>query len=189
MRELSEEIRGIAKGDHAAFTRLYRAESRALLALATGILAGDRSAAEDVVDAAFIGVWQGAKQYQGYGDAQAKGWLRRIMRNKAVDWLRANGRFELGLEDDLGAFDADPAVNPEQAAQTSDASTRLAAALARLSFEQREAVMLCYFEDLPLAAIAEIARCPEGTVKTRLFHARKALKFELAPAELLEAAG
>lgn len=189
MSELSDDIRAIARGDNAAFTRLYRAERRALLTLATGFLAGDRSAAEDVVDTAFIAVWQGAGRYQGHGNALAKAWLRRILRNKAVDWLRANGRYDLGFEGDLGVLDADQSANPEQAALGSDAASRLAAAMARLSFEQREAVMLCYFEDLPLAEIAEIARCPKGTVKTRLFHARKALKAELAKTEGLQAVG
>lgn len=186
MSALSEHIRAVAQGDHAAFGRLYRTESRALLALATGFLAGDRSAAEDVVDATFIGVWQGAASYRGHSDALARGWLRRIMRNKAVDWLRANGRYDLGIEAEVGTLDADPAANPEEAALQGDAAARLSAALARLSFDQREAVMLCYFEDLPLARIAEIAMCPEGTVKTRLFHARKALRAMLR--EPLEAA-
>lgn len=180
MSDLSEQIRAVACGDHTAFNRIYREERHHLLILATAMLAGDRSTAEDVVNAAFIAMWQGAKSYQGHSDALARGWLRRIIRNKSVDWLRANGRYDLGLEPDSAALHLDPAANPEETAIDGDAAARLTAALSRLSFEQREAVMLCYFEDLSVSAIAEIARCPEGTVKTRLFHARKALRFMLA---------
>ncbi|MFM5908742.1 MAG: RNA polymerase sigma factor, partial [Novosphingobium sp.] len=92
---------------------------------------------------------------------------------------RANARYDTGLEVDCDHADPDPDANPERAALRRDAGDRLADALRRLSLDQREAVMLCYFEDMPLAEIARIAGCPEGTVKTRLFHARKALRGHL----------
>ena len=58
--------------------------------------------------------------------------------------------------------------------QTSSAAT-LRRALSALSFEQREVVWMCYFEDKSVREIAELAQCPENTVKTRLFHARQNL--------------
>ena len=70
----------------------------------------------------------------------------------------------------------DTADSPfDDAARASDAS-QLRAALEHLSFEHREVIWLCYFEDKPLAEIAEITGCPENTVKTRLFHARRNLR-------------
>lgn len=174
MSETALLLQAIARGDRAAFTRLYRQSSRRLIAFAAGLLAGDRDAAEDVVDATFIAVWQGAGQWSGQGSAD--GWLRRIVRNKAVDWLRSSGRYQLGLDESDLADQPDLAPDPEQAAIDGDAATRLALALAQLGLDQREAVMLCYYEDLPLAEIARACFCPEGTVKTRLFHARKALR-------------
>lgn len=179
MSNTASLLRAIARGDQAAFTQLYRATSRRLIAYAAGLLAGDRDAAEDVVDAAYIAVWQGAGQWSGQGSAD--GWLRRIVRNKAVDWLRASGRYQLGLDlADLAEL-LDLAPDPEQAAMAGDAAERLTAALAGLSLDQRDAVMLCYYEDLPLGEIARACACPEGTVKTRLFHARKALRRALGP--------
>ncbi|MFM5931528.1 MAG: RNA polymerase sigma factor [Novosphingobium sp.] len=176
MSDAHTHLCAVAGGDHAAFTALYRQQARALTVLARGILGGDRAAAEDVVDATFIAVWQGAGRYQGQSAGEAAGWLRRVLRNKAVDWLRANARYDTGLEADHAQADTDPLSNPERAAMQRDAGERLAVAMRRLSVDQREAVMLCYFEDMALADIARIARCPEGTVKTRLFHARKALR-------------
>lgn len=174
MTETALLLQAIAQGDRTAFTRLYRSSSRRLIGFAAGLLAGDRAAAEDVVDAAFIAVWQGAGQWSGQGSAD--GWLRRIVRNKAVDWLRVSGRYQLGLDQADLADQPELAPDPECAAIHGDAATRLAGALAQLNLEQREAVMLCYYEDLSLGEIARNCSCPEGTVKTRLFHARKALR-------------
>ena len=186
--DLDALVAAVGQGDKAAFNTLYRVQYRPLLALATGLLAGDRAAAEDVVDTAFIAIWQGASSLTEQGGA--RGWMRRILRNKAVDWLRINARYDLGLEaSDLTEL-RDPASDPECLAIGTDAARRLVAALSQLSLDQREAVMLCYFEDLPLAQIAAIAGCPEGTVKTRLFHARKALRARLPGSlEILAAVG
>ena len=56
--------------------------------------------------------------------------------------------------------------------------------MAQLSPDHREALWLCYYEERPLAQIAAIMECPENTVKTRLFHARKQLHAMLAVAHV-----
>jgi RNA polymerase sigma-70 factor, ECF subfamily len=174
MSTIATELTRIATGDRAAFDRLYRAQRRPLLAYALGLLAGDRAAAEDVFDEAFIDVWQQAGRFAGTGSAQ--GWIRRIVRNKAVDWLRKHGsnRFaEWSAADDDRADESPDAEEQLVAANTRD---WLRQALTKLSFEQREAVLLCYFEERSVAEIAGIQSCPQGTVKTRLFHARLNLR-------------
>ncbi|MFM5908204.1 MAG: RNA polymerase sigma factor, partial [Novosphingobium sp.] len=133
MIDVNTQLRAIARGDHAAFTQIYRQQARALHVIARGILGGDGAAAEDVVDATFIAVWQGAARYQGQSAAEGAAWLRRILRNKAVDWLRANARYDTGLEVDCDHADPDPDANPERAALRRDAGDRLADALRRLS--------------------------------------------------------
>jgi RNA polymerase sigma-70 factor (ECF subfamily) len=55
-------------------------------------------------------------------------------------------------------------------------SAKLRQALSLLSVDQRDVVWLCYFEDKSLSDIADIMQCPENTVKTRLFHARRKLR-------------
>ena len=174
MSTIATELASIAKGDRAAFDRLYRAQRRPLLAYALGLLAGDRAAAEDVIDEAFIDIWQQAGRFAGNGAAQ--GWIRRIVRNKAVDWLRKNGsaRFaEWSASDDDRA---DESPDAEEQLVAADAGVWLRQALTKLSLEQREAVLLCYFEERSVAEIAGIQSCPQGTVKTRLFHARLNLR-------------
>jgi RNA polymerase sigma-70 factor (ECF subfamily) len=75
-------------------------------------------------------------------------------------------------------MDTEP--NPEDLAIAKNASDILMQQLARLTIHQREAVFLCYYDDKSLAEIAEISQCPENTVKTRLFHARKKLRSNLS---------
>ena len=178
MIDLASELQALARGDRVAFDRLYRSQRRPMLGYALGLLAGDLAAAEDVVDEAFVDIWGQAGRFNGSGSPQ--GWIRRIVRNKAIDWLRKNGSTRLAewtLADDRRT---DVLPDPESIAVRVSNREWLGKALGRLSLEQREAVMLCYFEERPLAEIAAIQACPEGTVKTRLFHARLNLRSLLA---------
>lgn len=174
--QTADLLERIASGDRQAFASLYTAMGPALLRYAAGLLAGDAEAAADVVDEAFMDVWRLAARFESRGSAD--GWIYRITRNKAVDWLR--GRRERPLagadEEDRIAAVADEADTPEEALQKVSAADELRRALDRLSPEHREAVWLCYFEERSLAEIAAIAGCPENTVKTRLFHARRLLR-------------
>jgi len=169
-------IEAIAGGDRGAFATLYRAKCSTLIAYASAMLAGDRASGEDVVDEAFLDVWRSAASFAGAGDAD--GWIRRIVRNKAVDLLRK--RREVISDDpwqhDDAAQNSATVPTPFDHAVASDRSAGLRQALGQLPPEQREAVWLCYFEELPLRDIAAIAGCPENTVKTRLFHARKRMR-------------
>lgn len=175
---VATELRATARGDRVAFSRLYKAMHRPMLSYATGLLAGDYQAAEDAVDEAFLDIWKSADNYSGTGSAE--GWIRRIVRNKAIDWLRKQkGEATDALGDDPDTrMDTEP--NPEDLAIGKNASDVLLQQLARLTIHQREAVFLCYYDDKSLAEIAEISQCPENTVKTRLFHARKKLRSNLA---------
>jgi RNA polymerase sigma-70 factor, ECF subfamily len=174
--DIEAELMGIANGDRAAFSRLWRATQPECIRYATGLLAGDRSAAEDAVDEAFTAIWQQSGRYDGRGNAM--GWIRRIVRNKAIDWLRKQRDIPMSGEPQMEdrQMDASAVPTPFDIAERTATAATLRAALTILSVEQREAVWLCYFEEKSLQEIADIAGCPENTVKTRLFHARKALR-------------
>jgi RNA polymerase sigma-70 factor (ECF subfamily) len=175
----ADALKKIAAGDRVAFSTLYIDRHPDLVRYAAALLAGDSETAQDVVDEAFLCIWREADRYSGAGSAE--GWIRRIVRNKAVDWLRCRRErpFSSDAEQTLVERMADDADTPEAAAEKSCASRELRAALERLSPNHREVVWLCYFEDRSLSDIAQIAGCPENTVKTRLFHARRQLRSEL----------
>jgi RNA polymerase sigma-70 factor (ECF subfamily) len=173
---IETQLLGIANKDEAAFAALFREHQPQFVRYATGLLAGDRSAAEDVVDDAFLAIWQQAGRYEGRGSAE--GWMRRIVRNKAVDWLRKQQETPTtpAMESENAAQNSADVMSPFDSASARSTSQHLRKALNILSVEQREAVWLCYFEEKPVSEIAAIAACPENTVKTRLFHARRILR-------------
>lgn len=170
-------IQAIATGDRKSFETLYRSFQRPMLAYAIGLLAGDRELAEDAVDEAFLNIWDKAAGYSGTGSAE--GWIRRIVRNKAVDLLRRQKSARTDQWSPTHDQIAEKTPSPEELVANSNDALWLKTKLASLPLDQREAIFLCYFEDLTVAAIAQIANCPEGTVKTRLFHARKALRGQM----------
>jgi RNA polymerase sigma-70 factor (ECF subfamily) len=99
-------------------------------------------------------------------------WAFGILHNKCRDLIRRNQR--------LRAREADPESAPEPAisARGEDAAA-IGQALSRLSYEHRTAATLFFGEGLSLAEIARATGVPEGTVKSRLFHARQKLRADL----------
>jgi RNA polymerase sigma-70 factor, ECF subfamily len=174
--DIEAGLSAIARGDRGAFTQVYRFLHPVMTRYAIGLLAGDRAIAEDVVNEAFVAIWQQASHYAGLGSAT--GWVRRIVRNKAIDYVRKQRDVSISSEAQEALFSQvpDQGASPEAAVEAVFEANHLRKALVHLSFEQREAIWLCYFEDKSIAQIAQIADCPENTVKTRLFHARKILR-------------
>lgn len=166
----------VAAGSQAAFAALYTSLQTKMVRYAAGLLAGDRETAADAVDEAFFDIWRSASRFQGQGSAE--GWVRHIVRNKAIDLIRKNRERLAVSDDEAQAFEdlPDEADTPDDRAEKISDSDELQRLLQRLSPEHREAVWLCYYEEKSLAEIAEIAGCPENTVKTRLFNARKLLR-------------
>jgi RNA polymerase sigma-70 factor, ECF subfamily len=173
--DIESSLRQVAQGERGTFSDMYRHLQPQMISYVVGLLAGDRSTAEDVVNEAFVAVWQQAQHFTGSGSAI--GWVRRIARNKAIDWLRKQRDVSLSGEAQDAIFNQipDPSFSPLDQAESTCEANQLRAALAHLSLEHREAIWLCYFEDKSIADIALITQCPESTVKTRLYYARKAL--------------
>jgi RNA polymerase sigma-70 factor, ECF subfamily len=174
--DAESKIYAVSRGERDVFEELYRKMQPVFIRYATGLLAGDRDAAEDVVDEAFIAIWQNAGAYNGQGSAA--GWMRRIVRNKAVDWVRKQRKISLPGEEQLAALNQIPDTSPSPytTAESISQTDQMRAALNSLSMNHREVIWLCYFEEKSIAEIAKIAGCPQNTVKTRLYHARLAMR-------------
>lgn len=142
---------------------------------AAGLLAGDNEAAADVIDEAFMDIWRSAGNYDGSGAAE--GWIRRIVRNKSIDWIRKQ-KEKVGItESDQAQYESQAdGDTPETEYEKKSDGDELKQAMNRLSTEHREVLWLAYFEHKSVAEISEATDVPENTVKTRMFHARKQLK-------------
>ena len=135
--------------------------------------------AEDVVSEVFIDVWRNAANFEGRSEAST--WLLAIARNKAYSILRRSKEDE--LDEDAAAEIEDDADDPEVVLQKKSKGDLLRACLSQLSPQHREVIDLVYYHDKSIEEVALIVGAPEGTVKTRMFHARKRF------AELAKAAG
>ncbi len=166
----------IGNGDEAAFTQLHKAWSRKLYAYVLRQV-GDTAQAEEIVSDTLYDVWRTPTSFRG--DAQFSTWLIGIARNKVRMSWRARMRDVAHDHDDLDDV-ADQIASDDEGAFDLLANAQRSKGVARcidaLPDEQRECVKLVFFEELSLGEVALLQGVPEGTVKTRLFHARRKLE-------------
>ena len=137
--------------------------------------------AADTLNEVMMEVWKYASRFEGRSKVST--WLLGITKHKVYDRLRKRGHSQKhdDIEDhsDHLTDNALPMERVLSAAQDADLIQRC---LQGMNPVHREVLHLAFFEDLPYQEIARIAQCPEGTVKTRVFHAKIALKNCLAKA-------
>lgn len=162
------------RGSTAAFEPLVRAHEPRALAFARAML-GDEDEAADAVQDAFVKAYRSLAQLE---EGHAFGpWFRSILRNRCIDLLRAPARRDRVSLDD-------PAVTQRSwtqpvgtvALEREQHAAQVTAALAQLSAEHREILVLKEIEELSYAEIARAMNIPPGTVASRLHHARLALR-------------
>lgn len=156
----------VALRDRAAFEQLYGATCAHLLSVAFRIL-NNRERAEEALQEAFMNVWHSASGYNPVV-ATPMTWLINIVRNKAIDMLRA-GRTEraatVELDDDALAVANDDAQQPQQLLANSLAKARLDGCMGTLSASQRQALALAYYRGMVHTEIAAALNAPLGTAK------------------------
>ena len=174
-----ELLADVASGRLGAFEALYDRHRLIAYSIALRITA-DPTAAEDVVQDAFIGAWRNAARYVE-ARGSVKTWLLAIVHHRAVDAIRRRRpTTELpAAEETTPAAFTLPDVWPEVVARL-DAQTAQAA-LATLSDAQRLALEMAYFGGLTQREIAERTGTPLGTVKSRMRLGLLALRRHLRP--------
>jgi RNA polymerase sigma-70 factor, ECF subfamily len=131
----------------------------------------NEAVAEEQTNEVFLEVWRNAKSFRGASSPYT--WMLSIARNKAFGALRRRREESLkdGEEDDT----PDESFDPEALLVISDKSEVLRRCISALSAEHRAIVDLVYYHELSVAEVSAVVGIPEGTVKTRLFNARKRL--------------
>lgn len=130
--------------------------------------------ARDMTQDTFLNAYQALPRWRA--DARLSTWLFRIARNQALDWLRRAKHAEFVALDDT-QIEHLPATTPtpEASLQARQGIKALEAALARLSVEHREILLLRDIEEMPYDDIATVLGITLGTVKSRIARARTGL--------------
>jgi RNA polymerase sigma-70 factor (ECF subfamily) len=159
-------VQNVARGDETSMAALYDASRDVVYAVALRILA-DPADAEEVTFDTYIQVWRSASTFSGErGSAMA--WLVTMARSRALDRARSIERRkkEQSVADvpEIASKDR----TPEELSLQSQAQKRVAAAMGRLSPDQRRAIELAFYSGLTHSELAETLGEPLGTVKTRI---------------------
>lgn len=174
--DLRADLDAIIEQDPQAMKRFYLAFAPAIHQFAMRRLS-DPIQAEEVVVETLYEVWCHAQRFSGQSSIRT--WVLGIARHKLLDKLREryHHRHESLDEDNEShtGVETDAPEGFERVAQR-EHHDMIVHCAGKLPKDQREALHLALYEDLPLADIALVQACPENTVKTRLFHARRKMK-------------
>jgi RNA polymerase sigma-70 factor (ECF subfamily) len=171
----------LAARDPGALEELYDRYGRMAFALAVRIV-GSPETAEEVVQEAFLSVWNGAGTYEA-GRGALRSWLLSIAHHRAVDATRRRAaRAQTVPLEEPGQFVGEQDVWSDVSRTLTREQVR--AALASLPAEQRESIELAYFGGLAYPEIAQRLNLPLGTVKSRLRLGLQKLRSVLEGSEL-----
>jgi RNA polymerase sigma-70 factor (ECF subfamily) len=169
IRHLADEevMQLVQQGDPRAFELLYDRHGGAAFSLAYR-MTGNRTAAEDVSQEAFLSIWRSRLRYQPERGS-VRTWVLGIVHNRAIDVLRRSLVHERrrtsaeGLEERQEA----PELTDVEAARREEAR-HVRTALETLPEEQRRTIELAYFGGFSHSQIAEMLETPIGTIKGRM---------------------
>jgi RNA polymerase sigma-70 factor, ECF subfamily len=154
----------VALGDRLAFRRLYDATSAKLFGISLRVMR-NRSDAEDVLQEAYVKIWHNAAKFQVSG-ASPISWLAAIVRNQAIDRLRARKPEALDIDE---AFEvADDSAGPELDLLAAADTSRLNHCLDELKPDRAAAVKSAYLEGYSYKELADRHGLPLNTVRTWL---------------------
>lgn len=165
--QLVKWLAGVARGSERDFQKLYRATAPHLFALLLRILKSEERA-EDALQDAYVKIWQKAETYSPERGAPLT-WLLSVARYRALDLLRRS-RPEVALPEEPDLADAllidEDSVGPDEDNETQQTLDVVEECLRGLPDEQRQALLLAYYEGLTHAELAKRLNAPLGTVKS-----------------------
>ena len=167
-------VRRVGQGDPAAIQAMVARKLPRMLALAQRML-GDPVEAEDVAQEAMLRAWKQAPRWVP-GKARFDTWLHRVGLNLCYDRLRR--RREVPTETPPDRPDDGPA--PDQGLLSAELGVRVDAALKRLPDRQREAIVLCHYQELGNIEAAALMEVSVEALESLLSRGRRTLRATLA---------
>lgn len=166
--ELVEKMKG---GDKHAFDMLYE-KYKDMVCRTAYLITGSHADGEDVMQETFIKVYLHCRELRK--NDQFRFWLFRILNRTAWQMAKKQKR-EQPDEHILEKADKETAHSSDDALFQMDRDSRIWQAVSSLEARQRTVIVLYYYNGLSTKQIAQIMQCMEGTVKSRLYTARKRL--------------
>lgn len=159
----------IAHGDKQALAALYRALEKPVFRFIQSRL-NDPFESSDVLHDVFMEVWRSAGRFEGRSKVQT--WIFGIAYRKVIDLHRKRGRQT--VTDDIPET-VDDSVDTEACMNAGQEADHVRHCVGELKDDHRTVINLTFFEDMTYKEVAEVVGVPEGTIKTRIFHAKKLL--------------
>lgn len=179
-QRIAELVGMVQSGDNKAFDELYKLTSERAYFVALEFTKNNQDA-EDILQESYIKALSKIKELDN--PESFSSWLNQIVANKSKDFLKKKKPMLFEAEENE-AFevlpDEDTSFSPEENLDQTELQKTVMEVLDELSEEKRACVLMMYFEEFSVGEIAETLEIPEGTVKTRLFSARKDLKEKFA---------
>lgn len=171
----------IATGDQDALRSLYERYGERIFRYVYRLV-GNETKAEEVTNDVMLEVWKNAARFEGR--SRVSTWVIGIARYRALNAVRGKRLTEVDLDDVPEPSNGSSLQSEQETFETQrDLRRLLSQALKTLSVEHRDVVELTFFHGFSYPEIARIVGCPENTVKTRMFHARRKLKKALGETE------
>jgi RNA polymerase sigma-70 factor (ECF subfamily) len=165
-------LQRIAGGDQRALRQFYERFHGVVYQFSLRTVNNAADAAE-VLNEVMLEVWRRAATFAG--QSQVRTWLLSITRYKSVDLLRRKRPSEMLDEANLEDETSGEACPASLAIELSQQGEQVRQCLDRLKDGHRQVVYLTFFEELSYPEIAAIMDIPNGTVKTRMLHAKQQL--------------
>lgn len=177
----TELIQKAAQGDQDAFARLLELHQNKVYGL-TLRLVGSPEDAMELTQETFFNAWRGLPNF--HADSKFSTWLYRLATNAAIDFLRREKRrknlstIPLSMDDDSDrVLDIpDQRFTPQSQLERQELQEAVHRGLGQLSDEHRQVLVLRELNGLSYTEIAQVLGIEEGTVKSRIFRARLALR-------------
>lgn len=175
MEELEELVRRMQQGDHEAFGQIFDRYQHRLLRTAWLIL-GNHADSEDVVQETFVKCYYNCKNLKK--PALFSTWIFQILTRTAWRFGKRKNR-ETPVEELFDQNQPDWGDSPLEQVLQKELQEDIYRSICKLNPKQRTAVILYYYNQLSTKEISQIMGCFEGTVKSRLYAARRSLEQSL----------
>ena len=174
-----ELVHSAQKGDTSAFGQLVEAHQSKIYSLCY-LMTGNAEDAADLTQEVFLSAWRSLSRFQEQSSFGT--WVYRMATNASIDFLRREKRrqvLSMTMEEDSEERQAqvpDERYSPHRLLEQKEARQAVADALAALSPEHRQVLVLREMEGLSYQEIGQLLDLEEGTVKSRIARARLALR-------------